>query len=76
MDRAKKGGNKYLEAGAYANLSLIYLDKRDINTSKNYLIKAYNLFKDIGAENEAKETMRLLDELNKLERLMKIKRKR
>jgi tetratricopeptide (TPR) repeat protein len=64
LEGVKKVGNKYLEAVGYGYLGLLYIDKGDKKTAKDYLTRAYDLFKSIGAERDTKE---VLSEIQKLE---------
>jgi len=64
LEGVKKVGDKYWEAIGYGYLGLLYRDKGDKKTAKDYLTRAYNLFKSIGAEGNAKE---VLSEIQKLE---------
>jgi tetratricopeptide (TPR) repeat protein len=64
LEGVRKVGNKYLEAVGYSYLGLLYRDKGDKKTAKDYLTRAYNLFKSIGAERKAKD---VLSDIQKLE---------
>jgi hypothetical protein len=64
LEGAKKVGDKYCEALGYYGLGLLYTDKGDKKTAKDYLTRAYNLYKSIGAERDAEE---VLSEIQKLE---------
>jgi len=61
----KKVGDKYLEAVGYKYLGWLYTDKGDKKTAKDYLTRAYNLYKSIGAERDAKEVLSDIRELEK-----------
>jgi tetratricopeptide (TPR) repeat protein len=64
LEGVKKVGDKYWEALGYYGLGLLYADKGDKKTAKDYLTRAYNLYKSIGAEGDAEE---VLSEIQKLE---------
>jgi tetratricopeptide (TPR) repeat protein len=64
LEGVKKVGDKYWEATGYHYLGWLYKDKGDKKTAKDYLTHAYDLFKSIGAEGDAKE---VLSEIQKLE---------
>jgi tetratricopeptide (TPR) repeat protein len=53
LEGVKKVGDKYWEAVAYHYLGLLYRDKGDKKTAKDYLTRAYDLYKSIGAEGNA-----------------------
>jgi len=61
----KKVGNKYWEAVGYIYLGRLYKDKGNKETAKDYLTRAYNLFKSIGAEGGAKEVLSDIQGLEK-----------
>jgi hypothetical protein len=42
---------------------LLYKDKGDKKTAKDYLTRAYDMFKSIGAEGKAKEVLSNIREL-------------
>jgi tetratricopeptide (TPR) repeat protein len=50
LEGVKKVGDKYWEAYGYKYLGWLYRDKGDKKTAKDYLTRAYDLFKSIGAE--------------------------
>jgi tetratricopeptide (TPR) repeat protein len=50
LEGVKKVGDKYWEATGYQYLGWLYRDKGDKKTAKDYLTRAYDLFKSIGAE--------------------------
>jgi hypothetical protein len=64
LEGVKKVGDKYGEAVAYYYLGWLYIDKGDKKTAKDYLTRAYNLFKSIGAEGNA---IGVLSDIQKLE---------
>ncbi len=64
LEGVKKVGDKYWEAKGHHYLGWLYTDKGDKKTAKYYLTRAYNLYKSIGAEGDAKE---VLSEIQKLE---------
>jgi tetratricopeptide (TPR) repeat protein len=64
LEGVKKVGDKYWEAVGYHYLGWLYKDKGDKKTAKDYLTRAYDLFKSIGAERDAKD---VLSEIQKLE---------
>jgi len=63
IEGVKKVGDKYGEATGYGYLGLLYKDKGDKKTAKDYLTRAYNLFKSIGAERDAEEALSAIREL-------------
>jgi tetratricopeptide (TPR) repeat protein len=65
LEGVKKFGDKYWEALGYYFLGLLYKDKGDRRTAKDYLIRAYNLYKSIGAEGGAKKALSDIRELEK-----------
>jgi hypothetical protein len=64
LEGVKKVGDKYWEALGYCGFGLLYRDKGDKKTAKDYLTCAYNLYKSIGVEENAEE---VLSEIQKLE---------
>jgi tetratricopeptide (TPR) repeat protein len=64
LEGVKKVGDKYWEAVGYGYLGLLYKDKGDKKTAKDYLTRAYDLLKSIGAERDAEG---VLSEIQKLE---------
>jgi tetratricopeptide (TPR) repeat protein len=56
LEGVKKVGDKYWEATGYQYLGWLYTDKGDKKTAKDYLTRAYNLFKSIGAEGMLRES--------------------
>jgi hypothetical protein len=44
----------FWEATAYANLSLLYKNQKNKVKAEEYFIRAYQLYKSIGAEERAK----------------------
>jgi tetratricopeptide (TPR) repeat protein len=64
LEGVRKVGDKYWEATGYVYLGRLYKDKGDKKTAKDYLTRAYDLFKSMGAEGGAKE---VLSEIQKLE---------
>jgi tetratricopeptide (TPR) repeat protein len=63
LEGIKKVGDKYWEATGYKYLGWLYRDKGDKRTAKFYLTRAYNLFKSIGAEGDAKDVLSDIREL-------------
>jgi len=63
LEGVKKVGDKYWEAVGYQYLGWLYGDKGDKKTAKDYLNRAYNLFKSIGAEENAKGVLSDIREL-------------
>ena len=47
----------------YNFLGWLYIDKGDKKTAKEYLTRAYNLFKSIGAERDAEKVLSYIQEL-------------
>ncbi len=65
LEGVKKVGDKYWEAIGYKYLGWLYTDKGDKKTAKDYLTRAYNLFKSLGAEGNAMEVLSAILELGK-----------
>jgi tetratricopeptide (TPR) repeat protein len=65
LEGVKKVGDKYWEAFGYYVLGWLYKDKGNKKTAKDYLTRAYNLYKSIGAEGKAKD---VLSDIRKLEK--------
>jgi len=65
LEGVKKVGDKYWEAYRYESLGWLYRDKGDKKTAKDYLTRAYNLYKSIGAERDAEEVLSDIRELEK-----------
>jgi len=65
LEGVRKVGDKYWEATGYKYLGLLYRDKGDKKTAKDYLTRAYNLFKSIGAERDAKNVLFAIRKLGK-----------
>jgi tetratricopeptide (TPR) repeat protein len=65
LEGVKKVGDKYWEAGGYRYLGWLYRDKGEKKTAKDYLTRAYNLFKSLGAERDALDALLSLQELEK-----------
>ena len=65
LEGVKKVGDKYWEAYGYYFLGWLYIDKGNKKTAKDYLTRAYNLFKSIGAEGKAEEVLSDIRELEK-----------
>ncbi len=63
LKMVKKVGDKYWEATGYGYLGWYFQDKGDKRLAKDYLTKAYTMFKSIGAESDAQDA---LDSLEKL----------
>ncbi|MFZ8861144.1 MAG: tetratricopeptide repeat protein [Thermocrinis sp.] len=53
LEGVRKVGDKYWEATGYEYLGLLYIAKGDKKTAKDYLTRAYDLFKSLGAERDA-----------------------
>jgi tetratricopeptide (TPR) repeat protein len=66
LEDVKKIGDKYWEATGYEYFGRLYGDKGDKKTAKEYYTRAYNLFKSIGAEGDAKSILNEMKELDKL----------
>jgi tetratricopeptide (TPR) repeat protein len=62
----KTTNNKYWEAMGYLYLGWLYKDKGNMKSSKEYFIKAYILFKSIGANGFMQEALSGLEFLAKL----------
>jgi Tfp pilus assembly protein PilF len=65
LEGVRKVGDKYWEAAGYKYLGWLYIDKGDKKTAKDYLTRAYNLYKSIGAEEKAKDVLSDIRELEK-----------
>jgi tetratricopeptide (TPR) repeat protein len=65
LEGVKKVGDKYWEAVGYRFLGWLYIYKGDKKTAKDYLTRAYNLFKSIGAEGDAEKVLSDIRELEK-----------
>jgi tetratricopeptide (TPR) repeat protein len=65
LEGVKKVGDKYWEATGYKYLGWLYEDKGDKKTAKDYLTRAYNLYKSIGAEGDAKKVLSDIRKLKK-----------
>ena len=65
LEGVRKVGDKHWEAIGYRYLGWLYRDKGDKKTAKDYLTRAYNLFKSIGAEEDAKDVLSDIQELEK-----------
>jgi tetratricopeptide (TPR) repeat protein len=65
LEGVKKVGDKYSEATGYVYLGLLYRDEGDKKTAKDYLTRAYDLFKSIGAERDAEKVLSAIQELEK-----------
>ncbi len=63
LEGVRKVGDKYWEATGYKYLGWLYEDKGDKKTAKDYFIRAYNLFKSIGAERDAEKVLSYIREL-------------
>lgn len=79
LKRVQRVGDKYWEAHGYAYLAaLYYVEKGNNKLAIDYLTKAYNIFKAIGARADAKEVKEALLELgtdpDKLQKAGKKKR--
>ncbi len=51
--KVKESGNKYYEASGYSYLGLYYKNIRNIELSRSYFEKAYQIYESIGAKNDA-----------------------
>jgi len=65
LEGVRKVGDKYWEALGYYGLGLLYRDKGDKKTAKDYFTRAYDLYKSIGAERDAEI---VLSDIQKLEK--------
>ena len=63
LEGVKKVGDKYSEATGYVYLGLLYRDKGDEKTAKDYFTRAYDLFKSIGTEGKAEKVLSYIREL-------------
>ncbi len=63
LKMVKKVGDKYWEATGYKYLGWYFQDKGDKKLAKDYLTKAYAMFKSIGAEADAQDALYSLEEL-------------
>jgi len=63
LRRIQKAGDKLWEAHAYKFLGWYYKDINNKELAKEYLLKAYNLYKSIGAEVEAIDALASLKKL-------------
>jgi tetratricopeptide (TPR) repeat protein len=63
LEGVKKVGDRYWEATGYKYLGWLYEDKGDKKTAKDYFIRAYDLFKSIGAERDAEKVLSYIREL-------------
>jgi len=63
LEGVKKVGDKYGEATGYRNFGRLYKDKGDKETAREYYNRAYNLFKSIGAEENAQNVFNEIKEL-------------
>jgi tetratricopeptide (TPR) repeat protein len=57
LEGVKKAGDKYWEATGYLYFGLLYRDKGDKKTAREYYTRAYNLYKSIGAEGDAQSVL-------------------
>ncbi|HBT98458.1 MAG TPA: tetratricopeptide repeat protein [Sulfurihydrogenibium sp.] len=65
LEGVKRAGDEYFEAKGYSYFGDLYRDKGDKETARDYYTRAYNLFKSIGAEKNAKD---VLNEAKKLDK--------
>jgi len=63
LEGVKKVGDKLWEATGYGYFGRLYKDKGDKKTAREYYNRAYNLFKSIGAEENAQA---VLNEIKKI----------
>jgi len=63
LEGVRKVGDKYWEATGYKYLGWLYEDKGDKKTAKDYFIRAYDLFKSIGAERDSEKVLSYIREL-------------
>ena len=63
LEGVKKVGDKHSEATGYKNFGRLYKDKGDKKTAREYYNRAYNLFKSIGAEENAQNVLNEIKEL-------------
>ena len=66
LEGVKKVGDKYWEATGYVYLTWLSGDKGDIKRIKEYITRAYNLYKSIGAEESAQTLLNVMKELEKI----------
>jgi tetratricopeptide (TPR) repeat protein len=59
LEMVKKLGDKHLEANAYVGFGKLYLAQNQENLAKEYFTKAYNLFKEIGNDNDAQKVYKI-----------------
>jgi len=64
LEGVKKVGDKHWEATGYRNFGRLYKDKGDKKTAREYYNRAYNLFKSIGAEENAQNVLNEIKELD------------
>ena len=65
LEGVKKVGDKYWEAIGYVYFGWLYRDKGDKKMAKENYKRAYNLFKSIGAEENAQGVLDEMKELDK-----------
>jgi len=68
LESVKKVGDKYWEAMGYWYFGLLYRDKGDKKSAREYFTRAYNLFKSIGAEGDAQGVLDVLNDMKKLDK--------
>jgi tetratricopeptide (TPR) repeat protein len=66
LEGFKRVGDEYWEARGYRYLGWLYEDKRSPRRAREYYIRAYDLFKFIGAERDAQEVLEEIKELEEL----------
>jgi tetratricopeptide (TPR) repeat protein len=68
LKRVQKVGDKYWEGTGLAYLGWYAEDIGDIKSAREYLTRAYEIFKSIGAEKDASEVLKDLSELKEKEK--------
>jgi tetratricopeptide (TPR) repeat protein len=65
LEGVKNVGDKHWEAMGYKFFGMLYRDKGDKKTAKEYYVRAYDLFKSIKAEKDAQGVLNEMKELDK-----------
>jgi len=65
LEGVKRAGDEFWEAKGYSYFGALYRDKGEKETAIEYYTHAYNLFKSIGAEKDAKDVLNDIKELDK-----------
>jgi tetratricopeptide (TPR) repeat protein len=68
LKRVQKVGDKYWEGVGLTYFGLYFIDKEDIKSAREYLNRAYEIFKSIGAEEDASVVLKDLSELKEKEK--------